>query len=242
MAERMRLKSKGSGEVGETIVSQDFNPFMGPGFERPSQEQDITMYIDAQGYWYVPVDNPDIRRGYVRVNPSQGLQNIAESLEIGIETAIDARINIIEAEWANAAPIYELGTQEMRDEFEALSSMTKFVDYFDPGQLHQLVSDLVGLQSQQLGFFPAFIHFAFFISPHLARSEFNVREEILSWRGQDDCIRMTILSGDEAGYMIVFDRYGRLIHLRDKEGETADYWYDRDVTVNIPPAVAIPGF
>jgi hypothetical protein len=50
---------------------------------------------------------------------------------------------------------------------------------------------------------------------------------------------MIVVGGKDNGYQIVFDRYGRLIHLRDTQGDTADYWYDKDVTVNIPPAATI---
>jgi hypothetical protein len=50
---------------------------------------------------------------------------------------------------------------------------------------------------------------------------------------------MTVDSGKDAGYLIIFDRYGRLVHLKDTDGATADYWYDKDVTVNIPPAMTL---
>jgi len=101
--------------------------------------------------------------------------------------------------------------------------------------LKQELKELMKMQYGKISGFPAFIHFAFIISPTLARTQFNVKEETITSEGQTVLTKMTITSGKDAGYIIIFDQYGRLVHLRDTHGDTADYWYDKDVTVNIPP-------
>jgi hypothetical protein len=95
--------------------------------------------------------------------------------------------------------------------------------------LKPLLEKLANMQYMQTSGF-TFINFAYFFSPTLARSHFNPQEQTGSWKGQDNCTKMTL----DSGYLVVFDRYGRLIHLKDTDGDTADYKYDKDVTVNFP--------
>jgi len=57
-----------------------------------------------------------------------------------------------------------------------------------------MLEDLVKLQFEQISGFPAFIHFAFIISPTLARSQFNVQEETITSEGQVLLTKMTIAS------------------------------------------------
>ncbi|NNC33891.1 MAG: hypothetical protein HKO09_03340, partial [Croceitalea sp.] len=186
---------------------------VGIGVELPNHfegQKDITMYIDAQGNWYVPNQIPGAR-DYLQIDPVGASQRIGQDLDINLNAAIEVTID----EW------FPPNRFRNRNFFRELR-------------------ELANNNAAQAGFFPAFIHFAFIITPSVARNQFSVQEELKTWRGMEKCTKMVITSGRDAGYQIVFDSYGRLIHLRDKDGDTADYWYDQDVTVNIPPAYYIP--
>jgi hypothetical protein len=243
MAESMRVKSSES----ESWV--EINALWGA--QSKQSAKDFTMYIDAQNYWYVPFESKEIQEldenapNYLRVNPMGGMQNMAKILEVGLQAAIDAKVAEMLDQLAVLA-IMETNTpgNGWLKDFIPEQAIAAYTDpnpdkSFAEEQLKTVLEELAKLQFDQISMFPALIHFAFIISPTLARSQFNVQEVPVTWRGQDNCIKMSVLSGSGAGSMVVFDRYGRLIHLRDNDGDTADYWYDKDVTVNIPPAVSI---
>ncbi len=243
-AQSMRVKSSES----KTILGSPLGILEGV-----HAAQDFTMYIDAQNYWYVPTDD----YGYIRINALGAMGDIARQLEFSIEAAIDAQVTEMLDELAELA-IGELwnfradGNDWLNDFIPMEIIRAYSIALENSGgsvteahlraveeKLKAVLEKLAERRHQQIEIFPALIHFAFIVSPTMARTQFNVREETLVWRGQNNCTKMTVVSGQEAGYQIVFDRYGRLIHLRGTDGATADYWYDRDVTVTIPPAKTI---
>jgi hypothetical protein len=94
-------------------------------------------------------------------------------------------------------------------------------------------------QYESLGTLPPLIHFAFILTPQTVRAQVPVRQDSnISWRGRhtacDNCTRFTVTEGDQEGYVLIFDEYGRLVHLKDTDGSTAEYAYGGDVTVRIP--------
>lgn len=232
MAESMRAKSS------------EYSAKMGIGFlgtTTVTEAKDFTMYVDAQGYWYVPQE----KYGYVRVNLIEFTQDVAKTLEVGLELAIEAKVTEILDQLAVLAIMgsMEDGNEWMK-EFIPNEMIGAYTDP-DPDKsvvgelLKQKLEKMVKLQFEQISNLPPLIHFAFIISPTLARSQFNVQEESVSFMGQVLSTKMTVVSGKDAGAVVIFDRYGRLIHLIDPDGDTATYRYDKDVTVNIPPAMSI---
>jgi hypothetical protein len=233
LAESMHVRSSAS-EAG--ISSMLLN--LGDTREVPAK--DFMMYIDSQGLWYVPTKDGT----YIRVDLARQMQQMAKTLQVGIEMAIEAKAAQMLDQLAVLA-LMELpdGADSWLNEFVPVEVLTTAYSLASPGTsiteeaLKPLLKNLAEFRARKVEAFPAFIHFAFLISPAAARSHFNVSEETVTWRGQDGCTRMTVVSGKDAGYQVVFDRHGRLIHLRDTAGDTADYWYDRDVTVTLPPAM-----
>lgn len=94
-------------------------------------------------------------------------------------------------------------------------------------------------QFEELGAFPPLIHFAFILTPTTVRSQASVQPSTIPCGGQDDCTRFVVTSGEQRGYILVFDHYDRLVYLRDTDGSSATYSYDRDVTVTLPPSVSV---
>jgi hypothetical protein len=187
---------------------------------------------------------------------------MARTLEISIEAAIDAKVTemldhlgfLITFNFGNNAP------DEFKEEVWKIIPKEVFAEYLDQfnpeydagnggwfdesknvteNQLRPILEELARFQLNQISMFPAFIHFAYVISPTLVRSQFNVKEESVSFMGRVLTTKMTVVSGKDAGYQIIFDRYGRSIHLIDTDSNTATYWYDKDVNVTIPPAKSI---
>ena len=113
------------------------------------------------------------------------------------------------------------------------------------GVTESMVEDLADHVRERFEFlsvFPPLIHFAFFFSPAAIRSHLagRVHEDTgITWQGRThhgrivcvDCTRFTVEEGEQRGYIMIFDRFGRLVHLRDTDGSTATYGYDRELTV-----------
>ena len=230
MSESIRARSSES-EVGAAVA------FLGTK-TRKNEAQDFMMYVDALGFWYVPTEIEG-NEVYVRVHLMNSIQNVAAGLEIAIEAAIEANV----AQMLDQLAILAITAQG--DWMSGLIPPEVALAYYASdgnvaeGVLEQALEELALLQYEQISSLPPLIHFAFVISPTLARTQFNVQESTVTWDGQENCTKMTVVGGSDNGYVVVFDKYGRLIHLRDTDDGTADYWYDRDVTVNIPPAVSI---
>jgi len=207
--------------------------------EKINKEQDFTMYIDSQGYWYVPMEDKAGQFDsltYVRVKAMDMLSGTAQLLEFSLEVAIDNQVDLILAYLAAGIDMTFFNDSLSQQESYQLPT-TEMVGAASR-EARALLRDLVNVQYEQLTFFPAFVHFAFIFSPALGRS-LGLDEETITWRGQENCTKMTVVGGRDAGYQIIFDRYGRLVHLRDTDGDTADFSYDQDFTVNIPPASTI---
>jgi hypothetical protein len=232
MATSMRVKSSESLTGVAVDVAGTFIDY-----SNTQKGDKVTMFIDSLGYWYTPYQRGDAHAGYIRTNLMGKMQNMVKMLEVSLEAAIDAKVNetldqlilVISksldlGEWTGDAISKEM--------MSVISDPNKSVMDLSP-----LLEELAKLQFEQISFFPPLIHFAYIFSPTLARS-YNMQEQTITWRGQEHCIKMT----NDEGYQIIFDRYGRLIHLKDTDGATADYRYDKDVTVEIPSSVGWGNF
>ena len=221
----------------ESTITANLGPISGTS---TNEAERSIMYVDGGGYWYVPTD----QYGYVQVNLQNQMQRVANTLELSLDLAIEAGVTEMMDQLALMALIdWNIfgGSPVPEMPFELLQ-MLQDPDIDVTGELlRELLEQQMQNHFQLLGNLPPFIHFAMVISPTLARAHFNVSEQTVTYRGEPNCTKMTVLSGDDAGYISIFDQYGRLIHLRDTDDATADYWYDRDVTVNIPQSVRFPG-
>ena len=201
---------------------------------------DFVAYVDAQGYWYVPVDN----YGYMRVSIKKKMKNVASKLALSIDAAIATGATEMMDQLLAAMLTMDLGALGIGSFYPWLPPEI-FAALADPNVdvAAELLSSMTPLLEAEmksiLGNLPPFIHFAFVISPDMARSRFEVQEETITWRGQEHCTKMILLSGKDKGYQMVFDPYNRLINLKDTDDSSAEYWYDRDVTVTIPSAITL---
>lgn len=222
LAMSMRMKSEGSD--GSLWV-------LGEELDASQEATDITMYFDAAGTVYVPTGDGN----YVSANlPNMfgqmtgALQSIDfdSVIESSVGEQMDALAFILGGALMEIPPGYlDVGIQELMEEYISSGGAD--------GILQELQDQLESLTTSEFEAISAFplVNFAFVFSPDGIRSSIDVQEETVTWQGREDSTRMTITSGEDAGYVFVFDRYGRLAHLRDTDGSTATYWYDRDVTV-----------
>jgi len=203
--------------------------FFGFPASKSNESIDMTVYLDAQGYWYVPVENY-----YVRVHPIDDIQNgMAKMLNVSIEAVVESQVLDQLAYLAYLNLDLDAGSDWIKNYLSP-----EFIGSYTEQTLKPLLEKLAQLQAMKLNGLPTFVHFPYFFSPTLARSQFSPNEQTGSWRGQDNCTKMTLASG----YLVVFDRYGRLIHLRDTDGDTADYSYDKEVTLASPEYAQIKDF
>lgn len=86
--------------------------------------------------------------------------------------------------------------------------------------------------------FPIFIHWAMLYSSETIRSQFPVTEsEVSCPDGSTGCTKLTISSGKERGKSVTFDQFGRLVYIDALKDGNCRFSYDRDLTVNLPPAI-----
>lgn len=220
----MSMRVQSSGSEGSLWV-------LGEELDASQEAQDITMYFDRTGTVYVPIGNGN----YVSANLPNMFGQMSGALQVGIDNAIessvgeqlDLLVGLVGMGLVNIPPGYlDVGIQEILEEYASSGGADSLLQ-----ELRDELERLTRLQFEAIGAFPPLIHFAFIYSPEIVRSSIAVREETVNWQGREDCTRMTITSGGDAGYVFVFDRLGRLAHLRDTDGSTATYWYDDDVTV-----------
>ena len=103
----------------------------------------------------------------------------------------------------------------------------------------ETIKKLLSKELEVIGGFPIFIHWAIIYSPEVIKKHYGnkVSETTFDCDGfSNACTKLTIISGKEKGKLMLFDRYGRLVFIDTKGEGTALFQYDRDITVNLPPA------
>lgn len=219
------------------------------GSKLETEETDITIYFDAVGNVYVPVRQEVGGTRYVSVSLPGLLGDMADVLEVNVDHAIEAGVTEMVDRLAAIAP----------ERYGQLLHGNRYLERW-AGTIHfdtingewetegDITQDLlegwvqqIRAQLELLKVFPPLIHFAFVFSPAGVRAYADdVHEEPnITWRGWTqygavtcvDCTRFTVTEGKQAGYVLIFDRFGRLVHLRDTDGDTATYGYHKDVTV-----------
>lgn len=236
----MSMRAKDSGGKD----SLEFLP-LGAEIETNGEATDVTMYFDADGNVYVPIGNG----GYVQADFADAIAQAFDSLEFGVQAAIDSgAAEMVDALGSFAGSINDdddylegLLPEEVLDVLGEYNEQTQWnretqsweVDPDAQGLLEQrlraLLRELAQARYGALTQFPL-VNFALY-SPTLVRAHGNVREESVTWGGQVGATRFTVASGSDAGYVIIFDGAGRLVLLRDTDGNTAEYMYDRDISV-----------
>ena len=235
-ATSMRItESGGGGELGVgNLVLPSSDGRDGP----------ITMYFDAAGTVYVPTEEGR----YIRASLPGLFGQMAGALDMNIDQAIEAGVTGM----LDRLGVYTAATSAsdvpgpIRDLLAAYADRATFnretgeweVDNVTEEMLRDWVAEFRA-QYESLSTLPPLIHFAFILTPWTVRSQLRVREDThINWRGRhvacNDCTQFTVTEGDQTGYVLIFDGYDRLVHLKDTDGSTAEYAYDKDVTVRIP--------
>lgn len=225
-----------------------------------SEKTIFKMYFDAGGNVYVPADPTN----YMKVNMGDFMQGMFDALEIGIEVAVELHLTrVMDYILVDLARLVGAGDVDLSllggylsddffqqngiDDWDTQLSYNSDTNTFDfdfaaesviESRLREALRELVQSRLELVSHFPL-VNFAFLASPTLVRAEANnrgvsFREELGTWLGQDGAIRITLTSGNDAGYVFVFDRYNRLALLQDTDGSWASYGYDSDVTVQLP--------
>ncbi|MDX1364334.1 MAG: hypothetical protein R3243_08965 [Arenibacter latericius] len=186
--------------------------------------EDVYQYTDKEGYWYTPFDDPDYPNFYVKTNVKELAINVLKDLyEIDTETYEKENAET----YADLAKLINLKHPTLKQAL--LTSKQKIGD-----ALNLLLTEQ---QTKMVGF-PVFIHWALMYSPDIIKNKFNVTETTVPcYNLPDACIKLTVASGKEKGKSMVFDPYDRLIFINSKNEGTVSFNYDRDLTVNLPPAM-----
>ena len=241
MAMSMRARDSG----GQSSIGL---PMTGLSLDTSSEATDVTMYFDAAGNVYVPTDASGTG-GYVRANLGDVIGGMLGTFQFGIQAAMESGAaemldylgGIAGVNYGNTevAGLFPEGTQGLLSEYADYASWNDETQSYEVDsdglgplqqQLLELYLELAQIRYDELVRFPL-VNFAFVFSPTLARSYGNTREESVTWDGLPGATKFTVTSGSDAGYVIIFDWFDRLVLLKDTDGSTAEYMYDVDVTV-----------
>lgn len=236
----MSMRAKDSGSRGYA----EFVPFA-ERIDTSSEATDVTMYFDAAGNVYVPTGNGR----YTSVNFADAIGAAFGTLAFGIEAAVDLRAaEMMDALAATSVIVFDEfnpltglfdqflseGVRDLLSEYQPTYIEGEGWTYNRDGgvqtRLRQMFLNLSFARYEILTNYPL-VNFAFIFSPALVRNYDNIREEPTTWAGRGGATKFTVTSGSDAGYVIIFDGAGRLVLLRDTDGSTAEYMYDRDVSV-----------
>ena len=212
------------------------------GLTKISKAQDHYQFTDIDGYWYVPYDDPNGQYDYVKFHAKQTVVSALQEL-IDIAAMINAE---------NLATTAEEIFGQLDSEFLKYLSNNKFdqliiainknlaaLSKASQVELKKMIHDILKERyTEQLGL-PVFIHWALIYSPNLVKKEKNVSETSLTYRGLPNCTKLTVLSGKDKGKSMIFDPYDRLVYINALKEGTVAYYYDRDVTVTLPPALTM---
>jgi len=240
----MSMRAKSSASDG--ILAGGFPGFSGT-VDAGSEATDVTMFFDAAGNVYVPTDDGQ----YIKANMNAMVASMISTLEYSLEAAMDSQVtealNAMLSELASLLSLDGMDTMSMAYGDSALLDAIIGVHMhlaYNNGtlspelrqQLRDALRDAMQSRFASFGSFPL-IHFAYVFSPTMVRERGNVREEPTTWQGYGGATKFTVASGDDAGYVMIFDVFDRLVLLKDTDGSTATYSYDSDVTVQLPQNV-----
>jgi hypothetical protein len=218
------------------------------GFQEANSEAtDVTMFFDAAGNVYVPSDNGQ----YIKANMNAMVASMISTVEYSLDVAMDSQVTeMLSAMLSELTSLLSLyGMDAVYEAYEDSALLNEIIALhtslaYSNGtlspelrqQLRDALRDAIQSRFASFGSFPL-IHFAYVFSPTMVRERGNVREESTTWNGYGGATQFTVTSGDDAGYVIIFDVFGRLVLLRDTDGSTATYSYDSDVSVQLPQNV-----
>jgi len=226
----MSMRARDSGNES----SVEFHP-LGAEIDTSAEPTDITMYFDSSGTVYVPTGTG----GYVTANLGDMVSNSIDVFQVPFEIAINygvaemldnllgyAAIGMDDMSFGGGIP------EPLIDAFEeyaetAWNNETQSWEYTSESgiledRLREILENLMRVNYQALSVFPL-VNFSILYSPTAVRSFGGVAEESTSWLGQPGGTRFTVASGSDAGYVIAFDQFNRLVLLRDSDGNTARY-------------------
>lgn len=188
--------------------------------------------------------------------------DVVEMLDIGVDVLIESRatlmLDVLVNHLVTTRPISTLIVLHLMG-LPALETMGQYAGdpawddatgEYVPGVTETMLDawrqdlvDHIGAQYERLRVFPPLIHWALILSPAAVEAsgtpvhpETGISCTDLHGNSYEDCTRLTVSEGPDAGAVAIFDRYDRLVSLRDPEGGEAFYGWDVDLTVVPLPA------
>ena len=193
---------------------------------------DAYQYMDQDGYWYIPSSpqaNLGASHGYIKFHRRNAMmsltgtmRNMAQTLEReGNEEIMRALTN---AAGLDSESVGMLLTRYLPRLLGGSSSIENIED---------ALNSLLDRRFSQMMNMPFGFHWALIYSPLYVKQQGYVTETRVTHGGVPNCL---LLTGAQGKYMI-FDNYNRLVFINSgpKNG-TVEYFYDSDVTVNLPEA------
>lgn len=201
---------------------------------------EYTMYTDRHANIYVPYESV-----YLRMNPKKAFLKL--DLQIfNLSVLLDDIVSL-------TAQSYEFLIGYLN--FYAPSgykSLERLLPIYAP-EIHRVLRDGLGASDMVIKLirnlinekytsvigFPIFIHWALMYSPDLLKAHFPVTESMVNCPDGSGtkCLKLTVSSGKDKGKSMTFDSYSRLIYIDAKKDGSVRYSYDKDLTVNVPPAI-----
>lgn len=204
---------------------------------------EIMQYTDKDGYWYVPYDDPNGKHKHIKFNAKElivgGLNDL---IDLASEENAENLMFLLEEtfktiDWDDLG--YEYHAIAITASGTLNEMIKKLASEETKKQLKDGLKELISEELSQIGGFPIFIHWALLYSPDSIKAKFQHKETTVPFRGIPNCTKIQVTSGEESGKSMIFDQYDRLVFINALNDGTAEYFYDKDVTVKIPPAATL---
>ncbi|MEZ4796557.1 MAG: hypothetical protein R2785_05255 [Flavobacteriaceae bacterium] len=195
----------------------------------------VVQYTDKDGNWYAPVENmegyEDIE--FIRFNPKTELLAVADILD-----SIDInKLAFLLSGYLKTLDLNDADLGFKLSEDFGLNIAKLLIDGHANLQeeLEKALKTLLKDNFSKIGGFPIFIHWAFLYSPEYVKSKERVTESKVTFAGNPNCTKLIVTSsGENKGKSMIFDEYDRLVFINSLKEGTAQFFYDRDITVTLP--------
>lgn len=214
----------------------------------------IVQYTDKDGNWYSPVEDMEGYEHvkYIKFNAKQMAVDMLNSwldlsIELntnklvsellGIASTIDIENPVMN--FAAEGPIYGLLVTMIDPNigFEHYETRGDAAQIELQNKLNEAIKALLNKKLEEIGGLPIFIHWAFIYTPETIRQHYGsmVKETPFECDGvANACTKFTVLQGEDSGKSMEFDSYDRLKFINAKKDGTANFFYDKDITVTLP--------
>ncbi|TBN06708.1 hypothetical protein EYD45_02155 [Hyunsoonleella flava] len=212
----------------------------------------FVQYTDKDGNWYTPVEDMEGYENieYIKFNAKQmAVSNLQKLLDLSMDDKVEKiKIYLFQLIQHHQIDLAMLGGGG-GGEYSLPMGLYKLLQNFDEKnaelqkKLEEAIKMILSKELEEIGGFPIFIHWAFIYSPEVIKKYYGnkVDKKTFDCDGfANACSKFTVLQGPDKGKSMEFDRLGRLTFINSLKEGTAQFFYDKDITVTLPdPSVVM---